>query len=101
MKIVKFTLQIYAFFYQRLMDFPEGRFNYETLKTLHVFESIHRIIDVKIYLHNSHVTGRIYGYPHDFCNMRVRENQSQFSFIAHKFFSFSIFLLIKGIRLSV
>ena len=87
--------EIYAFAYQRLMNFPQGRFNYETLTTLNFFESIHRLINVKIHLHHSHLTGRIYGYAHDFRNMKVRENQSQFSCIAHKFFGFNLFLLIK------
>ena len=32
-KISKFVLQIYAFVYQRVMDFPQGYFDYETLAT--------------------------------------------------------------------
>ena len=100
-KIPKFTLQIYAFVYQRLMDFHQGRFDYETLTTINFFESIHSLINVKILLHQSHVTGKIYGYAHDSCNMKVRENQNQLSCIAHIFFGFGMFLLIKGIKLSV
>ena len=38
-KIPKFTLQTYAFAFQRLMDFPHGRFDYVTLATLNFFES--------------------------------------------------------------
>ena len=79
------------------MDFPECRFDYETLATLIFFESIDRLINVKIHLHHSYVTGRIYGYAHDFCNMKVRKNQSQFSCIAHNFFGFDMFSLIKGL----
>ena len=45
-------LQIYV--YQRLMDFLQGKFDYETLATLKFFESIHKIINVKIHLHHSH-----------------------------------------------
>ena len=41
------------------------------------------------------------GYAHDFCNMKVRENQNQFPCIAHSFFGFDMFFLIKGIRHSV
>ena len=74
MKIPKFTLQTYAFAFQRLMDFPRGRFDYETLATLNFFESVHRIINIKIHLFYSHKTGKIIGYVHDFCNMKVREN---------------------------
>ena len=80
------------------MDFPESKFDYKTLTTKNVFESVYRITNVKIYLHHSHVTGKIIGYAHDFCNMKVRENQNQFSCIAYKFFGFDTLFLIKGIR---
>ena len=82
-KIPKFMLPTCAFVYQRLMDFPQCRFDYETLATINFFESIHKIINVKIHLHHSYVAGKIYGYTHDFCYMKVRENQNQFSCIAH------------------
>ena len=94
-------LQTYAIVYQRLMDFPQGRFDYETFTTIIFFESIHSLINVKINLHHSLVTGKIYGYAHNFCNMKERENQNQFSCIAHNFFGFDMLFLIKGIRLSV
>ena len=51
-KIPKFTLQIYAFVYQRLMDFSTagGRFaESETLTTLNLFQYGHRVINVKIH----------------------------------------------------
>ena len=47
------------------------------------------------------MTGRIYGYAHNFCNMKLIKNQSQFSCIAHNFFNSVWFFLIKGIRLSI
>ena len=93
-KISKFMLQTYAFVYQRLIDFPQEKFDY---KTVNFFESVHRIINVKIQLHHSHVTGKIIGSANDFCNMKVRENQDQFTCIVHNFFGFNMFFLIKGI----
>ena len=82
------------------MDFPQGSFDYETLTTIIFFESFHRLINVKIHLHHSHVTSKIYGYAHDFCNMKLRENQNQFSSITHNclvgfgmFFLFPTFVL--------
>ena len=50
-----------VFVYQRLMDFPQGKFDYETLITIFFFffESIYKIINIKIHLHHSHVTGKI------------------------------------------
>ena len=64
-KVPKFTLQTYDFVYQRLLDFPQGIFDSETVTTLGFFENIHKIINVKIYVHNSHTIGKIMGYAHD------------------------------------
>ena len=97
----KFTPQIYVFVNQRLMDFPQGKFDYETLATIDFFESIHKIINVQIHLQHLHVTGKTYNYAHNFCNMKVRENQNQFSCITHNFLWFDMFFLTTGIRLSV
>ena len=77
-------LQIWAFVYQRLIDFPECKLDYKTLTTINFFESVHKLTNVKIHLHYSHMTGRIYSYAHHFCKMKVRENQFQFSCIARK-----------------
>ena len=100
-KIPKFTLQLYAFVYQKLMCFPLTKFECETLTTKDLFESVHKIVNVKIHLHHSHVTGEIIGYVHDFCNWQVRENNEVVSCIAHNFFKFDLFFFIKTIRLSV
>ena len=48
-----------VFVYQRLMDFPQGKFDYETQITIIFFESIYKIINITIHLHHSHVTGKI------------------------------------------
>ena len=100
-KIPKFTLQLYAFVYQSIIDFPNKLFEYETLATCNLFEYIHKIINVKVHLHHSLITGKIIGYAHDFCNTKVRENKDNISCIAHNFFGFDMDFLIKGIRVSV
>ena len=82
------------------MDFPRSKFPYKSLTTKNFFENIYRIINVKVHLHHSHRTGKIYLYVHDFCNWRVGENQMGFSCFAHMF-GFSFYFLLKGIRLSV
>ena len=66
--ISKSTLQLYAYVYQKIMNFPNGKFDYETLTTKDLFIYVHKIHNVKIHLHHSHVTGKILGYTHDFCN---------------------------------
>ena len=100
-KIPKFSLQIYAFVYDKIMKFPFSQFEYETVTTSNLFVSVHRIINAKIHLHHSHVTGQVKGYAHDFCNWTVRENHDVVPCIAHNFFKFDMFFLLKGIRLSV
>ena len=71
------------------------------LTTKDLFESVHKIVNVKVHLHHSHVTGEIIGYVHDFCNWQVRENNDIVSCFAHNFFKFDLFFLLKNIRLSV
>ena len=41
-KTAKKTLQIYAFVYQRIMDFPHNKFDYETVTTNDLFVYIHK-----------------------------------------------------------
>ena len=100
-KIAKKTLQSYAFVYQRIMDFPHNKFDYKTVATNDLFVYVHKIFNVKIHLHHSHVRGKIKGDAHYFCNEKVRENKDAFSCVVHNFFGFDIYFLIKGIRLSV
>ena len=100
-KISKRILQLYAYVYQKIIDFPRVKFDYETLTTYDMFVYVHRIINVKIHLHHSHVTGKILGYAHDFCNEKVRENKDVFSCVAHNFFGFDFYFLIKSIRILV
>ena len=90
-KIPKFTLQLYAFVYQKLICFPTTKFECETLTAKDLFESVHKIVNVKVHLHHSHVTGKIIGYVHDFCNWQVRENNDIVSCFAHNFFKFDLF----------
>ena len=72
-KIPKFMLQVSAFLYQRFIDFPQRRFDYEALTANKLFDSVHKIINIKTHLHHSHTTGKIIGYAHDFCNAKVRK----------------------------
>ena len=78
-KISKFTLKLYAFVYQKIMKFPQNKFEFETVATNDLFENIHKIINVTVHLHHSHVTGEVIRYVHDFCNLKVRENKDVFS----------------------
>ena len=87
-KILKFVLQIYAFIYQRTMDFPRGSFDYKTLTTNDSFDSVHKIINVETHLHHSHITWNIIGYAHNFCNAKVHKNEDMY---CSQFFHFDMF----------
>ena len=100
-KIPKFTLQLYAFVYEKVMKFPFSQFECNTVTTANLFLGVYRIVNGKIHLHHSHVTGEVKGYVHDFCNLTVRENYDVVPCIAHNFFKFDMLFLLKGIRLSV
>ena len=100
-KISKFVFEICAFVYQRIMYFPQGCFDYKTLTTNDLCDSVHKIINVKTHMHHSHVTGNIIGYAQEFCSAKVRENKDMLTCIVHNFFHFNIFFLLQGIRLLV
>ena len=99
-KIPKSTLQIYAFAYDALMDFPSCSFDFKTVTTSNVFERLYRILNYKVHYHHSHISGKISGYAHDFFNWKVRENKTELSLIGHNFLGFNIFYMVKGYRAS-
>ena len=97
-KIPKFNLKVYAFVYDTMIDFPASNFLYDIITITNFFRNAHRLIKVKIHLHHSHITGKILGYSHDFCNWTVRKNKSATAAIAHDLFGFDMFFFIKGYR---
>ena len=100
-KIPKFTLQMYAYFYDILIDFPRCKFEQlKTITTKGMFTNFYRVINAKVHLHHSHVTGEISGFSHDFCNWKVRENKIETPIIGHIFLGFDIFYMVKGYRSS-
>ena len=100
-KIPKFTIQMYACFYDMLMDFPRCKFEQlKTITTQGMFTNFYKAINTKIHLHHSHITGEIIGHSHDFCNWKVRENAIEIPLIGHNFSGFDIFYMVKGYRSS-
>ena len=68
-----FNLKIYAFVYDSLVYFPKSDTQYETFTANSFFVNAHHLIKMKVHLHHSHITGKIIGYAHDFCNARVKK----------------------------
>ena len=96
-RVPKFNLKIYAFVYNLLVYFPPTDIRYETFATSSFFINIHRLMKMKIHLHHSHVTYKILGYAHDFCNTKVTEKtEPDISVIAHNLFGFDLYYFIKG-----
>ena len=80
------------------MDFPENKFTFRTATTNGFFENLYRILNFKVDVQHSPISGKIFGYVHDFCNWKVRENQMGFSLIGHNFLNFEFFYMLKGYR---
>ena len=83
------------------MDFPGQKTDIKTSVSKNFFDSVLNLIFVDVVLHNSHIDGKIFGYAHNFCNQRVKENRSPISVIAHNLFKCDFFFVLKEIRLSV
>ena len=71
--------------------FPQGCFDYQTLTTNDLFDSVQKIVNVKTHQHHSHITKSIIGYSHKFCNAKVCENKDMLICIAHILFHFDMF----------
>ena len=67
----KFNLKVYAYVYDQLIDFPRSEINYELITSSKFVIHVHELIKGKVHLHHSHITGKIIGYSHDFCNTKV------------------------------
>ena len=95
-RVSKFNLKIYAFVYDWLVYSPKSDIQYETFTTNSSFVNVHHLIKMKVNLHHSHITGKIIGYAHDFCNARVKENNIEIPIIVHNQLSFYLHYFIKG-----
>ena len=100
-KISKFTLEIHAYVCQKLMDFPSGRFDFDALSTQSLLESVHRVVNVRMHCHHSHVAGKILGYAHDFSNMKVRKSESVFLYYSQLFWIWYVFSAQKNSTFNV
>ena len=55
------------------MDFPSTKFyEIKTVTTNEFLNKMYKIINSKVHLHHSHVTGEIIGHSHDYCNWKLR-----------------------------
>ena len=96
-EVYKFNLKVYVFVYDKIIFLPHSDIDYDTPTTDNFFIHVNRLIKDKVHLHDSHITGKILGYSHDFCNTSVIEKtRSDTPFVAHKYFGFDIFYYLKA-----
>ena len=93
--------KIIDFVYLSLMDFSNNKFEIKAVPTKEFFSNVRDLIYGGYVIHHSHVSGQMIGYAHDFCNKKIRENQTLIPVFAHNLFSFDFIFVVKGIRLSV
>ena len=75
-----------------------NKFKTEILFSNKLLSNITSIVNNKIVVHHSHVSGKIFGYAHNFCNQKVKENYYTIPVFAHNQFRFDFFILLKGLR---
>ena len=93
--------KIISFVYLSLMDFPNNKFEIKTVPAKEFFRSVRGLTYGAYVIHHSHVSGQIIGYAHDFCNKKIRKNQTLILLFAHNLFSFCFFFVVKGVSLCV
>ena len=92
-RLPKLNLKVYAFVYM-LVYFPNSDIQYGTFTTSAFFTNLHHLIKMKNHLHHSHITGKILGFPHDFCNTKATKKIAPV--IALNLFGFHLYYFIKG-----
>ena len=91
-KIPNFNLNLYVFVYNSLIGFPASSdITFDTITTNSFLENVHKMIKVKVHLHPSYVTVKLFANAHDFCNWRTYENKSEIPMIEHNLFGFNMF----------
>ena len=81
------------------MNFPSTKFEeIKTVTTIGFLIRLYKVVNFKVHIHHSHITGKIHGYSHNFCNWKLRENKLFVPLIGHKFLGFDIYYMVKGYR---
>ena len=94
--------KIIIYLYKHAIPFiKRNKFKTEIPFSNKFLSKIASIINNKIVVHHSHVSGEIIVYAHDFCYQKVKESYYTIPVFAHNQFRFDFFLLLKGLRPTV
>ena len=94
--------KLIGFLYRKCIDFlPNENIDLKCPTSERFLTNLFSIYTNKPVVHHLHVSGKILGFVHDFCNSKVRENYYTIPVIAHNQFRFDFFFFLKGIRPTV
>ena len=96
-----FSDKITSFIYLKLIKFVRTNTVKGVSLSKTFIENLKGIIKNKVNVHHSHVTGEVIGYTHSYCNLKVRENKSKTTVVAHNLFRFDFFFFMKRLRAGV
>ena len=95
-RVPKFSLKVYAFVYDMLVYFQDSDIQYETFTTGSFFINVYCLNKMKIHTPHSHITSKILGSAHDFCNTKVtKKSVPDIPVIAHNLFGFYLYYFMK------
>ena len=76
-------LQTISFVYRQLFNFPGIKSEIEVFVSRNYFDSVLNILYSDCVIHHSHVTGKIIGYAHNFCNQNTKKQKHNIGHRAH------------------
>ena len=98
---IHFLDKIIAFIYSTLVKFCKTNKIKGIPMSKNSTENLKGIIKNRTDVHHSHITGKIIGYAHSYCNQKVREDYPKITVVAHNLFRFDFFFLLKGLTADV
>lgn len=92
-----------AYFYSETVHLKSNKINKDVPLSIKFLPNLKSILENKKYavINHSHVTGKMLGFAHEFCNQKVKENYYTIPALAHSQFRLDFFLLLKGLRPTV
>ena len=94
--------KVIGFLYKKSIDFlPNENIDLKCPTSANFLTNLLSIHTNKPVVHHSHVSSKILGFVHDFCNLKVRENYYTIPVIAHNQFRYDFFFFLKGIQPTV
>ena len=68
--------KLITFICSSFIESLDNKFEIKTVVAKNFFKNIRSLIYGSYVIHHSDITGEIIGYAHDFCNKKIRENNS-------------------------